>query len=274
MTAIDRQSTFREPPRAWLVTAFSTAPVLDHADWDTHAPHRVIVCPNTNQLRPTQTDGVDPTHLQFADVWVIPTEQREIALRHGPIAEYCEIDLPDQLYNSASQTPLIGPRQPLTLHLIERIHQLARRRDATARLLTQSLTDSLRLQLIDGFASQTEVGAPANRALDHSDQMLLLRYIDQLGAEHNTSVAALAARVGMPVGAFTRAFAETFHTTPHQFVLDRRISRAKTLLTTTSRSITEISAALGFSTHSHFSTAFKKRVGTTPARYRSDAAEP
>jgi AraC family transcriptional regulator len=203
---------------------------------------------------------------------VIPAEQREIVLTHGLVAEYCEIDLPEPLFNSTSGTPLIRRREPLTLHLIERIHQLARRRDVAARLLTQSLVDSLRLQLIDRFASPPESGAPTARALSRTDQLLLLSYIDQHDAERDTSVAALADRVGMTVAAFTRAFAAAFHTSPHQFVLDRRISRAKTLLTNTGKSITEISVAVGFSTHSHFSTAFKTRVGTTPLQYRRDTA--
>nr|WP_231965595.1 helix-turn-helix transcriptional regulator [Mycobacterium sp. E802] len=72
----------------------------------------------------------------------------------------------------------------------------------------------------------------------------------------------------MSVGAFTQAFRKAFHTTPYQFALDRRIARAQTLLLTTSQSITEIAARVGFSNPSHFATAFKRRVGISPRGYR------
>lgn len=103
------------------------------------------------------------------------------------------------------------------------------------------------------------------------EQAHLLRYIDQHDGEVKTSVAALAALVGMSRSSFVSAFAASFHTTPRQFVLNRRIGSARTLLSETDQSITEISAALGFSTHSHFSAAFKKRMGVTPSQYRATA---
>ncbi len=114
-------------------------------------------------------------------------------------------------------------------------------------------------------------GHPACVArLDPAEQARLVRYIDQY-SEANTSVAALAALVGMSRSSFVRAFAASFRTTPHQFVLDRRIASAGRLLSETTQSITEISAALGFSTHSHFSTVFKKRMGVTPSQFRASA---
>lgn len=45
---------------------------------------------------------------------------------------------------------------------------------------------------------------------------------------------SLARLVGMPVDTFIKAFRQAFHTTPYQFLLDRRIEQAKTLLVTTS----------------------------------------
>lgn len=89
---------------------------------------------------------------------------------------------------------------------------------------------------------------------------------DNLDAE--ITLDTLAGLAGMPAGAFIRAFRKTFHTTPYQYVLDRRIGHAKTLLLTTSQSITEIAVAVGFSTPNHFATAFKRRVGVSPRGYR------
>ena len=85
-----------------------------------------------------------------------------------------------------------------------------------------------------------------------------------------SSLQSLANVAGMPVAGFRRAFARTFNTTPYQYELDQRIEPAKTLLSTTRMTMTEISVAAGFSSPSHFATTFKQRVGITPSAYRSE----
>jgi AraC family transcriptional regulator len=55
---------------------------------------------------------------------------------------------------------------------------------------------------------------------------------------------------------------------PHRYLVQQRIDRAKALLLAPKWSIAEIALALGFSQTSSFSTAFRKITGTTPIEYR------
>lgn len=55
----------------------------------------------------------------------------------------------------------------------------------------------------------------------------------------------------------------------HQFLLDKRVEQAAALLTNSSLSIAEIAYACGFSSQSHMTTVFGKRVGVPPAQYRT-----
>jgi AraC family transcriptional regulator len=55
---------------------------------------------------------------------------------------------------------------------------------------------------------------------------------------------------------------------PHQYHSSRRIEHAKVLLARPSSSVTEIGLAMGFSTTSSFTAAFRKAVGRTPTEYR------
>ena len=71
--------------------------------------------------------------------------------------------------------------------------------------------------------------------------------------------------------AFGRMFRSTFHTTPHQFLLELRVQRAKQLLATTTVPIAEIAAQCGFPIPSHFTTTFRSRTGVTPTEYRRNA---
>lgn len=58
----------------------------------------------------------------------------------------------------------------------------------------------------------------------------------------------------------------------HQYVLQRRLSLATSLLVTTQRPVGEIAISLGFHSASHFSNYFKKATGTTPAQCRKNGA--
>jgi AraC-like DNA-binding protein len=65
-----------------------------------------------------------------------------------------------------------------------------------------------------------------------------------------------------------RLFKNSFGAPPHQYVLRRRIERAKGLLLDRGRSIGEVAHACGFATQSHFTSVFKSKLGLTPAAYR------
>ncbi len=65
-----------------------------------------------------------------------------------------------------------------------------------------------------------------------------------------------------------RVFRKKFGITPMQYVIERRIGAAKSLLTGTVMPIKEIAALLRYSGTQHFSTSFKSAVGCTPGQYR------
>ena len=66
---------------------------------------------------------------------------------------------------------------------------------------------------------------------------------------------------------FRKQFFEIYKTTPHQFVIDMRISKAKQLLTDGILKINAISEKCGFSNPYHFCRIFKQKTGLTPTEY-------
>ncbi|MER9432017.1 AraC family transcriptional regulator [Mesorhizobium sp. M0408] len=69
-----------------------------------------------------------------------------------------------------------------------------------------------------------------------------------------------ALRAGETYG---RAFKSSTGVAPHQWQLGRRMKRAQTLLTGSSLSIAEVALECGFSSQSHFATAFKENIGAS-----------
>jgi AraC-like DNA-binding protein len=82
-------------------------------------------------------------------------------------------------------------------------------------------------------------------------------------------VSALAHEALASPKHFIRSFRRAFGETPHQYLLRRRIERAKELLRAIDASVTEISLEVGFRSLGSFSTAFRSLVGEPPSRYRA-----
>jgi AraC-like DNA-binding protein len=76
---------------------------------------------------------------------------------------------------------------------------------------------------------------------------------------------------------FASQFRAATNLRPHEFVLRRRVQRAEELLQNTTTPIVEIALSIGFQTQAHFTTIFKRFVGSTPHRWRAvgrDLGEP
>jgi len=67
---------------------------------------------------------------------------------------------------------------------------------------------------------------------------------------------------------FLRLFRETFDTTPRQYLIKRRIDKAKELLRVRSLTVTDVCFEVGFQSVGSFSSLFHKCVGDSPVNYR------
>ena len=67
---------------------------------------------------------------------------------------------------------------------------------------------------------------------------------------------------------FLRLFRDTFETTPHQYLIQRRIEKAKELLCSERLSVTDVCFEVGFESLGSFSALFRRRVGDAPVSYR------
>ncbi|HEY4185773.1 MAG TPA: AraC family transcriptional regulator [Polyangia bacterium] len=89
---------------------------------------------------------------------------------------------------------------------------------------------------------------------------------DNLGC--NISLLEMAAVAGYSADHFARLFKRTFRVSPHQYILSRRIERAKSLLREPKQSLVDVALACGFSSQAHLNTMFKRSTGVTPGVYR------
>ena len=78
----------------------------------------------------------------------------------------------------------------------------------------------------------------------------------------------LARACNLSVRHFTRAFRQTTGMAPHQWLVQRRIEKAKDLLSHTVQPLSVVAADCGFADQSHFTCVFTRAVGVTPAQCR------
>lgn len=103
----------------------------------------------------------------------------------------------------------------------------------------------------------------------------LYRARDYMEAAFDTPVTLdeLARVASLSPTHFLRMFKQLFHQTPHQYLINKRLERAKQLLLQTDRSVTDICFTLGFESPGSFSWLFRQRVGCSPTAYRSQKGD-
>ena len=87
-------------------------------------------------------------------------------------------------------------------------------------------------------------------------------------------MTALAEQVGVSRRQLERLFTAHVGTTPAQFYMDLRVSRAHALLNETDLSVAQIAAATGFNSASQMAARFRKRFGMSPRAYRKSWSIP
>jgi len=88
-------------------------------------------------------------------------------------------------------------------------------------------------------------------------------YTDQISMSEMADIAGLSATH------FNQRFKAIFQMSPTAYVLSRRIQLAQKLLVETNKTISQVSAAVGFYDQSHFTKRFGRVTGLTPKAYRS-----
>ena len=82
------------------------------------------------------------------------------------------------------------------------------------------------------------------------------------------TLAQLASVACLSPNHLLRTFRQAFGQTPHQYLVERRLARARELLATADISVTDICLEVGFESMGSFSHLFRKRFGVAPSEYR------
>ena len=113
------------------------------------------------------------------------------------------------------------------------------------------------------------IDTPEGQRTHFGDLQRAIEYVETHFVDEITA-QKLADLAGMSVPHFNRLFRKILRLSPMDYVLSLRVQEAQRLLSTTSMSMSDISAAVGFYDQSHFTKRFKKITGITPLQYRKN----
>jgi AraC family transcriptional regulator len=88
--------------------------------------------------------------------------------------------------------------------------------------------------------------------------------------EDDLSLDEMAQAVELSTAHFARMFRKSTGETPHQFVLRRRLERAKAMLRAPGARVLCVAVACGFKTQQHFAQVFREAWGVSPTQYREN----
>lgn len=136
----------------------------------------------------------------------------------------------------------------------------------SGRLYLDGLALSAASRLVSGHSSIT-VDQPRRGGLDGRRLKRTLEYIEAHRVEE-LSLLRLAAIAGMSVSHFRAGFRDSVGASVHQYVIERRVERAKSLLMRGKGSIADIALSSGFTHQSHLARHMQRATGLSPLQMR------
>jgi AraC family transcriptional regulator len=137
------------------------------------------------------------------------------------------------------------------------------------RLYGESLANALAVYLLSRYAVQRRVPTMPKGGLPRCRLKRVLDYIGDNLAE-DVSLSDLAELAGTSAHHFAELFKRSMSCTPHRYVLQERIQRAKIALRDPRCTVLNAGAISGFPNPSHFSRMFRRFVGVSPSQFQSD----
>lgn len=198
------------------------------------------------------------------------------AIRWDRNAHILLLHLEPELLNRNAVEVLDTDQFELIPHLIMQdalIHQIGVRlktqlqiNGTSSRLYAESAATFLAVHLLQTYSTGTFSVQEYEGGLPQQKLKQAITYIQEHLAQE-LSLNAIADDLGMSRYYFCRQFKQSVGLSPHQYVIQQRVERAKQLLKQGGMSLSEVAITCGFTHQSHLHRHFKRLTGVTPRTF-------
>ena len=149
------------------------------------------------------------------------------------------------------------------LALFNEIIETTHNNSPASQQILSAITINILALLYSGLQSNGKPDEPGLKVI----QEAIVRMRE--AAEAPLDIEGLAREFNVSYRSFRRAFARHTGLSPHRYLQEIRLARARTLLSQSSLSIKEIALRAGFEDTQYFFRFFHKKVGVTPTAFRN-----
>lgn len=180
----------------------------------------------------------------------------------------------DEIFNlhTMELKPSIGIQDPVIAGMAEAWREEIRQRGAGGRVYAEALATALIVHLSRTYGTSNAEPPLLYGGMNAARLNRVVQYIEEHLAE-DISLLTLAQVAGFSVYHFKEVFKTETGKAPHQYLIERRIHRAKEMLLANDMPIVQIALSVGFSSQSHFTLNFRRTTGKTPLRFRLEGRQ-
>jgi AraC family transcriptional regulator len=176
----------------------------------------------------------------------------------------------------------LGAFDPVVYHLGKTFLSSLEQPHHASKIFLEHILHALNCHLVFSYGGVT-ISAPQFRGGLSSLQMRRATELLMAHLDGNIALQQVAEACELSVSHFARAFRQTFHKPPYKWLTERRVDRARDLMTNSRLPLADIAVQCGFADQSALNRSFKRihgvspgmwRRGTTRDRMHADAATP
>jgi len=226
--------------------------------------------------------GLADTELRSRLLGVVPEKQHsmwnlrgqpviQLVYLHRPMIEHVAQEVLGLDPARIEMVPRLGFGDPLLEQLMLELLEAAREEDGGGNgLYADHLGRMLALRVLRRHVTRPgRMPRGLERPSPATDPRIRhVRALIEAALDEDLSLDRLARAAGIGAHALSAAFVRAVGTTPHRYVLERRVERAKLLLLAGDVPMAEVALQTGFASQSHLASAFKRLVGVTPGEFR------
>jgi AraC family transcriptional regulator len=198
--------------------------------------------------------------------WTEEIDVSHVYLTENLVSRVCA-EVTDRCVADVQLRDVLKSHDPFVTAAVAAITREAQEQPLGSALYVEAVATQLAVHLFRNYASVTFREPSGKGRLSPAKVRRLTEYIDSRLHEQ-LNLEALAAVAGVGVWTFARHFRESFGRTPHAYVIERRIDRARNLLAQSRLPIKEVASVCGFADQAHMTRVFQTHLHTTPAVLR------
>jgi AraC family transcriptional regulator len=130
-------------------------------------------------------------------------------------------------------------------------------------LYAESLGLALAVRLITVGAGSGRQNTPVKGTLSRAQRQALVAFVDA-NLDRDLSLDRLASVAGFSISHFKTLFGRSFGLPVHEYVVRRRVERARIILVTDDMPISQVATEVGFADQSHLTKQMRRVLGQTP----------